>query len=322
MAVFSDVDITQENGRTISIEDFDPGRLTPDSYDVGIGGIWKVTDETTAKDILQIYRDLGERGLNTEVRLPELSRRQVKPLSRRTFNPGEVYVAEPDTKIETIPGIRARIVPKSGMARDGIHAFNPNWNGRIVIVSYTYSEITEDPVAQVIFYENPTPPLKEPEMQELYRKEGIFFSDPRFHADQRGNGYVTIRFSEELQHYNGGKLTNSNSSGKFSANRSKSMFGFYLGITEESFGTGDSSILWMYSTHGGHIYPNAPLCHANTEVQQHTLEVSLTGEHARKIQEGKHPYACSLRAYQLRTPAGEKYRGAYTDQREPIPKRS
>ena len=322
MAVFSDVDIRQELGKIISIEGFDPALLSPDSYDVDIGDVWKVTDNTAARDILEVYKNLGNRGLNTNYTLPELSAKQTRSMRTRRLNPGELYIAECTTKIETADGIKVRTVPKSGLARDGIHAFNPNWNGRIVIVSYTYSEIPEDPVAQVIFYEDPTPPLKESEMQEFYEKGRLFFSNPRFHADDRRNGYVTTRFSEELRHYNGGNLTNGDSSGRFTASGSKSMFSFYLGITEESFGTDDSCILWMYSIHGGHIYPNAPLCHANVEEQYHTLEVSLTEAHAEKILDGKHPYACSLRAYPLRTPTKKKYQGTYTDQKEPVPKRS
>ncbi|HLD41686.1 MAG TPA: hypothetical protein VJB06_01495, partial [archaeon] len=62
---------------------------------------------------------------------------------------------------------------------------------------------------------------------------------------------------------------------------------------------------FMWWSHKG-CHPNAPMCHANTEQQQHTLEVSLTEDHARKIRDGKHPYACSVMAYPLRTPAEQR----------------
>ena len=320
MAVFSDVDIRQELGKNISIGGFDPSFLTPDSYDISIGDVWKVTDSTARKDILEIYRILGNSGLNTNHQLPDLCPKKLKHHNGNSINPGEVYVAECTTRIETSEGIKVRVVPKSGRARDGIHAFNPNWNGRVVIISYTYADLPEKPLAQAVFYEDPTPPVKLYEMQRLHKNRQLFFSDPRFHSDDRGNGYATTRFSEELRLYNGGSLTDDDSSDKFSASGNKSIFGFYLGITEETIGTGDSHVLWMYSAHGGHIYPNSPLCHANVKEQQHTLEVSLTDLEVRKILEGKHPYACSVRAYPLRTPTTKVYRGKYTGQKSPRPK--
>jgi hypothetical protein len=206
------------------------------------------------------------------------------------------------------------------MARNGVHAFNPLVDSRsiVALIVYTYATLPEDPVSQVMFYEDGTRPLTAKQMQELYDRNEIFFSDPRFISDEMGNGYVSLKFDKDLKPYKGGEVTDGDSSPKFSS-AGKSRFGFYLAITKESFGTGNSSVLWMLSAHGGHIYPNAPLCHANVPEQKHTLEVSLAHDDAKKIN-NKNPYACSVRAYLLRTPASRKYRGKYTGQETPLPR--
>ena len=72
-------------------------------------------------------------------------------------------------------------------------------------------------------------------MQRLHKNRQLFFSDPRFHADDRERGCVTTRFSEKLSPYSGGSLTDDDSSDKFSAsgnkvvNRIKASFEFENG---------------------------------------------------------------------------------------------
>lgn len=317
MAVFSDTDIRENIGRSIEIADFDPSLLNPDSYDGAVGDVWKVEDETLKHEILEIYRLLGSRGLHTDYRIPDFSPRQLKKAG--ILKPGRVYIGELRSEISAGEGIAARIVPRSGMARDGVHAFNPSADSRniVAIVAYTYAALPEDPVAQIIFYEDGTRPLTAQQMQELYDRNELFFSAPRF-IDEKGNDYVSLKFDKDLKPYMGGELTDGDNSDRFSS-AGRSRFGFYLAITRESFGTGNSSVLWMFSAHGGHIYPNAPLVHANVSEQRHTLEVSLTHNDAERIN-NRSPYACSISAYPLRTPAKQIYQGKYTGQESPRPK--
>ncbi len=321
MAVFSDIDIRAAIGNTVHIEGFDEKRLGPDSYDIDVGDIWRVTDPLAKEDILQVHRLIGSRGLNAEYRIPRLSQRQKTKHKNRVLNPREVYIAE-CARIETAPGIKARIVPKSGKARDGMHAFSPDVaEPLIAIVPYTFVHVPQSPVAQVIFYESPTPPVNAEDMELLWREGKLLFSVPKFVKDERGNGNVPMTFAPELLTYRGGELTGVDSPSKFLQSRKNSMFSFYLGITAEEFGTGDSHILWMLAREG-HIYPNAPLCHANVQPQRHTLEVSLTEKEVDAItSNGKKPvYACSVRAYLLKTPTATRYDGKYNDQTRPLPK--
>src|SRR3989344_3685365 len=187
MAIFSDVDIRQELGKTISIEGFDPRLLSPDSYDIAVGQVYEIIDDTIKGDLVQIHKNLGSDGLNTDYKFPELRGNQVREKRTRRISPGKVYFAECTTKIEA-DGIKVRIVPKSGRARDGMYAFNPNLDGRVVIIPYAHSTLPEGPIAQAIFYEDPTPPIKFREMIELQKNGKLSFSDPRIHADDRGRG--------------------------------------------------------------------------------------------------------------------------------------
>jgi len=237
------------------------------------------------------------------------------------MNPREVYVAQCDSKITVPSDVRARMVPKSSQARDGIHAFNPNYDGFAAIVPYTFARLPEGPVAQAIFYEDPTRPLTKEEMERLVEENGLFFSSGRILNDERDNGFVPMSFDKRLLAYTGGQLTEVDSKGKFSHANGNSMFGFYLGITGEECATGNSCILWMLSTRKGHIYPNAPLIHANVAAQKHTLEISMVPEDVRNIQaNGKSSYACSVRAYPMKTPTSTGYKGKYNGQKEPRPK--
>lgn len=318
MAVLSDIDIKKcVQDSTIFIESFDATLLGPDSYDIGIGDAFRVTNPQLKESILEIHHRLGGRGLNTEYSFPEISRRQLAAKRSPMLRPNEVYVAE-CAEIKTDKGIKARAVARSGMARNGIHAFNPSAGRFLAIVPYTFAHVPESPVAQVVFYEDPTWPLGPEKMKELYDRCGLFFSDPKILTDENGNGYVPMSFGKKLQCYGGGKLSEDCVSG-FRKNKGNSNFGFYLGITKERFGTGNSCVAWMLSAKG-HIYPNAPLCHANVGVQQHTAEVSLAPYEAEKIMSGdekKPHYAFIVRVYPLKTPTTTGYNGKYNGQTEP-----
>ncbi len=321
MTVFSNVDIMASLGKTIFIEGFDHERLSADSYDVGIEDVWKVTDENAKAEMLEIYWRLGARGLNTEAELPKLSKRQISSHKTGVLRPHEIYIAECDTPVTVGNGVKARAVPKSGRARDGIHAFNPNMDGYLVIVPYTFAQVPEGPVAQVIFYDNPTWPLSITEMEKLYKDGKLIFSSSKFIPDEKDNGHAPMTFTPKLLTYIGGKLTDVGSSDKFrKVPNGNGMFNFYLAMTNEEFGTGSSHILWMLSREG-HIYPNAPLVHANVRPQQHTLEVSLDRRDVTRITSGyKRHHACWVRAYPLKTPATKEYHGGYEGQKEPLPR--
>lgn len=317
MAVFSDVDIRAalEKG-IISIEGFDTERLGNDSYNLQLGKIWEVTGPGLRELILETQRRLGVRGLDTEYKLPDVSRRH-RGRSKGTLNPKKVYVAE-CPKIEVREGVKARIIPRSGAARNAVHAFNPSPNGWVFVVPYAFTEMAGD-AAQLLLFEEGTKELSFKQMRDAYEKEELFFSDPRFLSRGVG-GYATMHFSREIVGYRGGRLGKGDNASKFAKNRRNNMFEFYLGITKEEFGTGRSIILWMQSDQGN-LYPNAPLCHANVEPQQHTLEVLLSPEEVVRIRDGQRlRYACSVRAYPLRTPTSTPYNGKCNNQIEPLPK--
>ena len=58
--------------------------------------------------------------------------------------------------MEISENVKARIIPKSSLARDGVYVFNLDLNGKAAIVSYCYGNMPEGPASQIIFFENDT----------------------------------------------------------------------------------------------------------------------------------------------------------------------
>ena len=334
--VFSDVDIRRALKRgSVSIDHFDESLLSPDSYDITVGDVWEVIDERLKDSILDLQKRLGSRGPATDYHLPEISPRKMTRSERtgklkrhprnRLLIRNHVYVGENTTGIHTDEKIKAVIVPTSGKARDGIFAFNPNINGEsmVAIVPSTMAKVPETSIAQTLFLYAGTKPLTLQEMILFWNREKLHFPDAtKFYEDGKGIGYAAMHYQRKLKPYKGGELTEVGSEDRFlEGAKSNGTFDFYLGITAERFGTSNSFILWMFSP-DGHLYRNAPLCHANVKPQYHTLEVTLTKDEARKITAGeKAVYACSIMTYPLHSPASRRYSGTYNGQTEPLPKR-
>ncbi|MBI4014806.1 MAG: hypothetical protein HY365_02525 [Candidatus Aenigmarchaeota archaeon] len=321
MAVFSNVDIDEalRNG-TITIEGSN-GVTRHNSRDIyPEGDVWEVTGPEY-NDIMEIHRRLGARGVDVNYHLPDVPRRS-RRLHHGDLAANKVYVMESPT-ITTAEGIKVRLVPRSTAARNAVHAFSPVNNQWIAVVTYGHAELDRKSITQAVFYDKGTKSLTAEETRDAIDRGGLFFSRPHVLQFGEGYGYVPLHFSKVLDAYSGGVLKNGGAERAFRRGKRTSIFDFRLGMTEEEIGAGPSYVMWMTSDEG-YIHPNAPLINATVSPNRHTLEVLLSPEEAGRIMNGKKPrYACSVRAYPLKTPTTMDYAqtGRYNNQAEPVASR-
>ena len=329
MAVLSNSDVLDEIRQgNIFIKDFDESLLGPNSYDVSIdtGSLYEITDRRTAEYIMNVQRSLVSLGIEVPHSMPslaDLGKRDARRKTTGNLRPGKVYIAPLAHQIETSGGIRRRIVPKSGRARDGLYGFLIGGSD-MAIISYCENGIPTGTIGQAVFYEEGTESLSKEAMIIAAENRHIILPDSLKrdgHYDIRNSemqdGIVHFTFNDDFKRYSGGALSGINDSSPMFSDGGKNGFNFVLGVTQERFGTGSGHILWMVGTQP-YDHPNAPLCHANVVPQVHTVEVYLSPDEVsalrRTIKSGKNPYAISAIGYALRTPASLAYNGKYSNQ--------